>query len=410
MSHSIEQYQREEAQTKPYRTAQDDLNTWAKHGSAQFQEALEICKDKNNGTGDGWQHYASTWEKFVERPDVVSVDTLTKDFIQTEEECPQRPTDVTHLLDDLVRASNGYFDHRQAGAIPTCFRSDGTSNSWDAWHTLVFAVLAEVSHVRIDPSFHPENMSIKDCRIAECELFEKKNGRSKKVGEHELFTKRVAIERSSNLTAKESKTIALMNILDECNISTNGSKKGATVMLNFGAIKQVRKDLHAAFPDRGTYPDEYLKKTLKMIIRVFPAEKISGFFLEGLTDFMLKFRDIKSVNHKSLEDFFSDLKPSADGKSQLAYVKSNENIKGRSRYSISVRICTMWNDWIFENRKSEVKGRRPITATVGIQKYFDKLPHSYLKNIFDAPKDAKVTTQCPQCDHTFTGIPISMAA
>ena len=147
-----------------------------------------------------------------------------------------------------------------------------------------------------------------------------------------------------------------------------------------------------------------------MIIRVFPAEKISGFFLEGLTDFMLKFRDIKSVNHKSLEDFFSDLKPSADGKSQLAYVKSNENIKGRSRYSISVRICTMWNDWIFENRKSEVKGRRPITATAGIQKYFDKLPHSYLKNIFDAPKDTKVTTQCPQCDHTFTGIPISMAA
>ena len=161
MSSVIEHFQREEAQTKPYRTAQDDLNTWAKHNPAQFQEALEICKDKNNGTGDGWQHYASTWEEFVKRPDVVSVDTLTKDFIQTEEECPQRPTDVTHLLDKLVKASNGYFDHRQAGAIPTCFRPDGTSNSWDAWHTLVFAVLAEVSHVRIDPSFHPKNMSIK---------------------------------------------------------------------------------------------------------------------------------------------------------------------------------------------------------------------------------------------------------
>ena len=410
MSQVVETHQRKEAQINPYRTAQDDLNTWAKHSPIQFQIALDICKKKNGGTGIGWQHYASSWEEFVKRPDVVSVDTLTKDFIQTEEECPQRPTDVTHLLDNLVKPSDGYFDHRQAGSIPTCFRPDGTSNSWDSWHTLVFAVLAGVSHVRIDPSYHPESMSIKDCRIEECELFEKKNGRSKKVGEHELFNKRVAIERSSNLTAKQSKVIALKDILDECNISTNGSKQGVTVLQNFGTIKQVRKDLHVAFPNQGTYPDEYLKDTLKMIVRVFPAEKISGFFLEGLIDFMLKFQDIKFVNHPYMEDFFSELKPSSNGKSQLAYVKSNENIKGRSRYSISVRICTMWNDWIFENRKDEVKNRRPITADVGVQKYFKNLPHSYLKNIFNAPKDAKVTTQCPQCDHTFTGIPITMAA
>ena len=70
----------------------------------------------------------------------------------------------------------------------------------------------------------------------------------------------------------------------------------------------------------------------------------------------------------------------------------------------------MWNNWIFENRKSDVKGRRPISVQRGIEKYYDKLPRHYLTAILDQPKEAKVTTQCPQCDHTFTGIPITMAA
>ena len=140
-------------------------------------------------------------------------------MVQGKEECPQRPTDVTHLLNDLIRNSDGYFDHRQAGQIPTCRRYDGSSNSWDAWHTAVFAAIAEVSHVRIDESLHPETLSLKECRIEECELFDRKNGKNKKVGEHELFDKRVAVERAKTKTAKNSRDIALKEILEKCNIS-----------------------------------------------------------------------------------------------------------------------------------------------------------------------------------------------
>ena len=384
---------------KTYRTAKDDVDLWRDLRPGTLEKAEAVVKDVNNGKGIGWEQYAETWEDFISLENVVPVKELVKDFYQGDE-CPQRPTDIEHILNDLVIPSNGQFDHAQAGAISRCIRPDKSSNVWDCWHTTVYAYICGVSHLRQDPYFHPEHLSLTECRLKECEMFERKNGNCRPVSERELFTKKVAIKKAKGKTAKTDAEVSLHKMLEECKIATS-QKPGYTTMDNLGLIKDTRKDLklhHVGNPDLA---DQQLKSTLKMITNVFPGEKILGGLVAGITDFMIRFSDLEHVNHKTLTDFFGQQTKFSEYKTQNGYIKSNHNIKGRNKESISIRISALWNDWMFTYRKELCNNRKPITSKNGQTKYLDKMPPNYVKGVYsDIPKN-KITVHCDNCSNTW---------
>ena len=386
---------------KTYRTVQDDIDTWRNISPETLEKAEAICEGKNNGKGFGWEQFVESgnWEDFVALPEVELVESLVKDFYQGNE-CPQRPTDIQHLFENLVKESDGIFNHIQAGRADRCIRPDGSSNIWDSWHRVLYAYLCGVTHIRVDTTYHSEDMSIEECRIAECILFEKKNGRCRMVGEKELFSKRVAIKKSTGKKAKTDADISLMEILEKCKISTC-KKPGYVSIDNLTAIRETRKALkkhHVGSPDTA---DIQLAQSLNMITSIFHGESIMGSFLEGLTDFMIRFSDLEHVNHRNLKDFFSQNAKHSDWQKQTGYIQSNKNIKGRNKESISIRIASEWNLWMFAYKKELCGGKKPITSKVGMVKYIGRMPANYIEGVFlDIPK-GKIQVQCSQCLYTW---------
>ena len=210
----------------------------------------------------------------------------------------------------------------------------------------------------------------------------------------------IGIKKSTGKKAKTDADISLMEILEKCKISTS-KKPGYVSIDNLTAIRETRKSLkkhHVGSPDTA---DIQLAQSLNMITSIFHGESIMGSFLEGLTDFMIRFSDLEHVNHRNLKDFFSQNAKHSDWQKQTGYIQSNKNIKGRNKESISIRIASEWNLWMFAYKKELCGCKKPITSKVGMVKYIGRMPANYIEGVFlDIPK-CKIQVQCSQCLYTW---------
>ncbi len=394
---SFYEIQLAQARTNPYRTPQDDLKLWKQQQPKKYEEALGLVQ-VNDGLGFN----------VPDNPkNMVDPNTLTKD-LNTERKKgprPQRPTDFDHLF-NMIKRSDGKFDYAQAGPIHRSIRPDGSSNTWEGWHRVVWAALANLKFIEQTIKKHSEEATLEECRIQECRDFNLKNGYSKYAGQDETFEKEV-VELKSKETSKKNSTLAIAKLLDDCKICPTGSRiyDGYTKLKGIVQTKKIRKELHLIYQDEdSTRVDELMKKVFLLQKRIFPNEALSSYLHEAICWVRPQFQDISAFDLKSLEEYLMAQKQAGITK-QTDYIsgsKSDGNIKGKSKESIAMRIVSGWNDWMKDTGQ---KDRKPISTKKAVDVFSRALPKPYVESSFVTKYD-KVRAQCPSCDEVFVTVGI----
>ena len=382
------------AETNPYRTPEEDLKLWKKYQPKKYEEAKKLCEINRETGGFDFPMGADTskWEDAT---------NLTKD-LNRDGVCPQRPFDPEHLY-KMIKRANGRFSHSQSGGIHRAYRPDGSSNTWDDYHTTLFAALAGIK-VRIIKFKHNDDATLEECRVKESEMFDTKNGKSKPVGADQTFEKEVTqLKTKKNVTDKNVKLV-LDNILSSKKLCTTGKQKD---FIKFNGIKQLEvayKQLqkHYEFDEVKTHT----KKILSVQMKSFPNKDVSAYFHEAISFILPKVRDLnltlKDKDDKditfleSLQEFFI-AQHSANGTEVGFYINTNENIKNKSKETIALRIISMWNDWYFNTGRGN---KRPITKKRGKSLFSDVLPLWIIDAHFKQPDETKEVT-CPVCSNVF---------
>lgn len=382
------------AETNPYRTPEEDLKLWEKYQPKKYAEAKKLCEINRETGGFDFPMNADTsnWEY---------PNNLTKDLSRTGV-CPQRPFDPDHLY-NIIKRAEGRFSHSQSGGLHRAYRPDGTSNTWDDYHTSMFATLAGIK-VHIIAYEHDEDATIEECREKESEMFNTKNGKSKPVGNDQTFEKTVTeLKTKKNVTDKNVKLV-LSKLLNEIKLCPTGKTKGYTKFNGIQQFEIAYKELqkHYEFDDVILHT----KKILSVQMKSFPNADVSSYFHEAISFILPKVRDLnlnlkdgddKSITFlDSLQEFFITQRQS-NGTKVGFYINTTENIKNKSKQSIALRIISLWNDWYFNTGRGK---KRPITKKRGYSLFSEVLPVWIIDAHFKLSDETKEVT-CPECSNVF---------
>jgi len=389
--------------SNPYRTAQMDLTLWQDHQSKIFTNAKAICDNADNQSqGLNWDQHYSTWHEFVTDEDNVwPIEKFKKDL--NEGNRPQRPFDPKHLQKDLIELSEGIFDHALAGPIDVAIRKDGSTNTWDHWHTVLFAATCGITHLRVNKFTHQES-DLEKSRIHECDLYYKRNGRNKKSSAEDIFEKETVVSKSS-----KTPTSKLNVMFESLLISPSGKKSNYTQLTGVESIRKLRTKLSSSY-GKTELADKKLKEILQMTMRCFPKETISSTFVRGVSHFLLNFEGNSGLSkvvsdNLSLETLERMLTNGIGTGNKQSYYTSGKdvndvNAKNQPAEASSIRIAEAWSQWMF-NKKINGIGRRPITLKIARIVYATTLSDFEINSKFDNT-EVKVEAQCPECDHVFS--------
>jgi|TARA_B110000902_G_C14212807_1_gene551993 hypothetical protein len=381
----------------PYRTAELDTDLWKTLASENYEQAETVCRTNSSNLKNGlnWDQHYTSWSQFcADENNVWPIEKFAKDL--NNQKRPQRPFDCQHLVSDIINQHDGEFNHALAGPIDVAIRPDGSINVWDHWHTVLFAYMSGISHLRVNVIRHPSQLTLEDCRAVECGLYHSKNGLSKKSTTEDVYEKTVVVDRYKGKTAKDSPNIATDNIFQELCLSPTNKNTGFRGINGVGVINSSRS---ALIKEHGVAEaDKKIESYLKLIRDSFPTGLISGYFYLGINNFMNKFEDrFTELNVKSLSTMFSELAPS--GYTADKFISTSDNKKGLPAESISMRIAHTWSTWMKDSKRTS---RKPITVKAALEAYGQKLPELEIKMQFGSVTEEKHDVQCPQCQNIHT--------
>jgi len=384
----------------PYRSAQMDMDLWEEYQSKIFTNAKSICDNADNqNRGLNWNQHYKSWEDFIaDEANVWPIEKFLKDF--NEGIRPQRPFDPQHLEKDMIELSDGIFDHALAGAIDVGIRYDGSSNVWDHWHTVLFAAMCGITHLRVNKYVH-ETSDLEASRIHECSLYYKRNGRNKKSSSEDIFEKETVTVKNS-LT---NPTTQLNILFQELLISPSGKNSNYTSLSGVEGIKKARKILSKSLGGVKA-ADKKLKEILEMTMRCFPGQTIQSTFVRGLVHFVLNFENSSlspsitaNLNLMSLEAMFID--GVSNSKTQSFYTTglsvNDVSAKNQPAQASSIRIAQAWSEWMFAKKLLK---RRPISLKIAKLVYANTLSDFEIAAKFDN-SEKTIEVQCPSCDDVF---------
>ena len=378
----------------PYRTPELDINLWKHLASENFEQAETICRNNQSNLNNGlnWDQHYKTWEQFcADEDNVWPIDKFAKDL--NNQKRPQRPFDCQHLVNDIIKEHDGEFNHALAGPIDVAIRPDGSVSVWDHWHTVLFAKMSGISHLRVNIVRHPSKLTLEDCRAVECGLYHSKNGLSKKSTAEDVYEKSVVVAKFKGQTAQTKPEVATHNIFERLLLSPTGKNSGYRGLNGVAVINSARAALikeHGA-PEA----DKKIESYLRLLRDSFPTGSISGYFFLGINNFMNKFEDkFKDLNVKSLSTMFADLANA--GYDAGDYISTADNKKGLPAESISIRLANFWSKWM---KDTERAARKPITLKMALEAYGQKLPELEIKTQFGSTAEASHKVQCPVCQN-----------
>ena len=381
----------------PYRTAKMDLDLWKSKGPENYTNAQTICdKDININHGKYWDQHYDSWASFcADEKNVWPIDKFEKDLNTNKR--PQRPFDQKHLNQDLIKHHDGIFNHALAGPIDVAIRSDGSISVWDHWHTVLFAKMCGITHLRINKITHDKKLTLEECRAVECDLYFSKNGLCKKSSAEDTFEKSSAVAKSKGETSLTNPDIALSNIYDKLLLSPTGKNPNYRHLNGVSVIKTVRASLIKQYGNT-VDADAKIELYLTLLRDSFNTGPISGYFFLGIVHFMNKFQTKYAnldfpLTVNNLSVMFKELQ--AGGKTQEDFIATAKNQKGLPAESISMRIANFWSKWMKSSGKSS---RGPITLPAAIAAYGEDLPEMEIKTQFQS-KEASAQVQCPVCQN-----------
>jgi len=379
----------------PYRTAQMDLDMWHQYASDQYANMLQKClNDDNKNNGTNWHHSFKSWNEFINDTGVWAIDKFTKDLVPSGNR-PQRPLDIGHLREDMINPHDGIFNHALAGPIDVALRPDGSINVWDHYHTVVFAKLCNISHLRINLYVHEKHLTLEECRQDECEMYFSKNGRSKKSTPEDIFEKSVAVAKAKGSTALVNPDIALNEIYEKLLISPTGKRPSYRELNGVNILRKLRGNLANTFQSTAD-ADVLIFDLLKLLRNAFPQGKISGYLLTGISDFLLRFENKQpNLNIKNLSEMFDEL--TSTGSSMEDFIGSTQNKKGMPAESISMRMASIWSEWM----KSSGRATRqvPISKASALAAYRDVFQELEINAQFNIKPSSSFDVQCPHCQN-----------
>ena len=382
----------------PYRTAKMDLDLWKSNGPDNFKNAYILCnKDVNLNHGKYWDQHYDSWASFcADEKNVWPIDKFKKDLNTNKR--PQRPFDQKHLDKDLIKHHDGIFNHALAGPIDVAIRPDGSISVWDHWHTVLFAKMCGITHLRINKITHDKKLTLEECRAVECDLYFSKNGLCKKSSAEDTFEKSVAVARHKGSSSITNPDIALMNIYDRLLLSPTGKNPNYRALNGVSVIKTARAELIKLNQGDIKKADTKIEEYLKLLKDSYTTGSISGYFFLGIVHFMnkfeSKFRELKyPLTVENLSEMFKDLQKG--GVTQDQIIATAKNQKGLPAESISMRIANLWSKWMKSSKKS---ARGPITLPTAIAAYGEDLPEMEIKTQFQS-KEASAQVQCPVCQN-----------
>lgn len=378
------QYQ--DAETTPYRSVHDDLELFQKANPKKFSTVAAILRDLNP-TGVNWNAYADTWEEFTQRDDVIPVKNLVKDMEA------QRPIDFDHLT-DLIKDSQGIFDHAQYGSIDQAVRPDGSKNVWDCWHTTLFAFISGCTHVRVSRLIHIDNKTLEECRDTERTMFERRNVKNLRTTAGQAFD--IAVKRKLKAIKdgklKSDSEVAVNKIFSKLNITVSGKKSTYTFLDGLVKIKNARMMMQNHYMD-DSLADNQLESLLRLFQDVFPKEKIDATMIEALAFDLILFADVAKMDLFHWRKFFEAQKVSGAFPTINSYSKGTVKLKHKSKESLGLFLAYSWNEWM---AKSKTVTKRPITiakAKTAFNVHFDE---SFVNSIW-VQTTGTIKVQCKNC-------------
>ena len=389
-----------ENSSHPYVTPQMQLDMWEKHNPKKFQEIKKLVTNEENSNGGK----NSPKIDFMEGG-LTETMALRKDLTINSTR-PQRPTCFNHLA-DLIKKTQGVFDHAKAGHILNAIRKDGSSNVWDHWHTTLYAAIAGIENVRVDTYEH-DNSDLEKCRMIEQELFHCKNGLAKPVGiaeEHEKSVERKRANIRDNVGPKINVDVELDNIMQKVNISPTGRDPNAKRIDGFLSLKNTYRKVRSHYQKDA---DRVLIKHINLIKTIWPDDKIVAYFLEGYTDMRIRFERHSGVKGmpKNIDDdlmkrFLENFKNNSSGNKQTTFTSAEDgsakNEKNKTTESISLRIIYHLNNWwknVEGNRQVLVNQKQALTM------YHNDLSNLFVKATISGTKK-KLDVECPNCQLEF---------
>ena len=379
----------------PYRTAQMDLDMWEQMASDQYANMVQKCiNDDNQSNGTNWYHHFKSWNEFINDTAVWSIDKFTKDLVPSGNR-PQRPLDVGHLREDIINPHDGIFNHALAGPIDVAVRPDGSINVWDHWHTVVYAKLCGITHLRINLIVHDKHLTLEECRSVECDLYYSKNGRNKKATPEDIFEKSVAVAKAKGSTAKVNPDIALNEIYEKLLISPTGKKPSYRELNGVKILRKLRGNLANTFKSTDD-ADIQIFDLLKLLRDAFPQGKISGYLLTGISDFLSRFESKHAaLTIKNLAEMFDE--KTRTGSTMEDFIGTSQNKKGMPAESISMRMASIWSEWM----KTSGRATRqvPISKASALAAYKDVFQELEISAQFNIKSTNSIDVQCPVCQN-----------
>ena len=384
---------------KPYRTARMDLDMWEKHAPDQYANMVAECtNDENENNGTNWHHHYRTWDTFrYDNDNVWPIDKFTKDLVPNNNR-PQRPLDVGHLRSDIIKPHNGVFNHALAGPIDVAIRPDGSINVWDHWHTVVYAKLCGITHLRINLIVHEKTLTLEECRSIECDLYHSKNGLSKKSTPEDVFEKSVAVAKAKGATKAVNPDVALNEIYERLLISPTGKNPNFRELNGVKIIRKQRGALIGIYKNT-KMADILIADLLKLLRDAFPQGKISGYLLTGIVDFLHRFQnkhDALTINN--LSEMFDEL--TRAGYTMEDFIGTAQNKKGMPAESISLRMASIWSEWMKTSKRAT--RQVPISTPAALAAYKDVFLELEIKAAFNVKSSNKFDVQCPTCQNMHT--------
>jgi len=389
-----------------YRVPKMDFDLWESIASNQYEAAQKMCNNSvNSDHGKNWKGIHNTWEDFIADDKYVwPISKLTKDL--NSNKTPQRPFDPNHLVKNLIEFHNGEFDHALAGTVDVAMRPDGSNNVWDHYHTILYATLCGITHVRVNVTYHPKSLTYTQCREQEILWYYAKNGRNKQSGAEEIFVKENIIAESNGDKLEDSPKRIIGKMFHKAGIDIDGSNCFDTKVSGIGCFVNGRTMLHKMSKD-DKKADEEMQEYISILRNRFGSSatkkkvSISGYMFLGLIHFVTSFNHIESLNPSSIKnmfDFYTD-------KDMDDYISTNKNLKNNNAESISLRFSKFWSDYMFKSTTTYNK-RRPIRAKDAVKVYglqgqkgnSQGLPDEYINAAFDTKISKKVDVQCDHCD------------
>lgn len=284
---------------------------------------------------------------------ILSIDNFQADTLSKLDPCPdnlegtlldylyvdldyQRRLSLNQIINNLL--DSGGFDKSAAGHIDVAKRTDGKLFVWDGLHRVIMAALCGITKMPISTFIHSTSDSIGKQQEKEARLFEKRNGKHKKVKAEEVFKAQIC---SKNNDALELLELMKKSKLDIENLNPDPE---AYDIGGFATFQNQYKN----------YEPRYIIDASDLVKSSFPKVKnCSVNMLFGLASLLKANNDDQAVQTLGLTTIRDALKTICEYKTQKFFMQNL--IHGKPAQSVARNIIKHGLGNCYNDDGNEVK-------------------------------------------------------